>query len=103
MGDRPVPNQSVTSEAEIDSALDGVTLQTMLTRRQAKIDADEVADAAALIDDTLPTWMWNRMQEYPDHEDLVVALYDTSDKAALVTKRAAVKKKWPKDDSGPIE
>jgi hypothetical protein len=99
----PVANQPVTSEAEIDSALGGVTLQTLLTRHQTKLDADAAAAAAALIDDTLPTWMWNRLQEYPDPSELVVALYDTGDKAALVTKRAAVKAKWPKDDSGPIE
>jgi len=103
----PVSNQSVTSEAEIDSALDGVTLQTMLTRRQAKIDADEAAaeaaEAEAAAADLRPEWQKNREREYPPTGDLVVALYDTDDKAALVTKRAAVKTKWPKDDSGPIE
>ena len=96
------PNQPVTSEAEIDSALDGVTLQTMLDRRQAKIDAEEAAAAAAAPPPD-PEWMFNRQREYPTSEALVVALYDTEDKAALVTKRAAVKTKWPKDDSGPIE
>jgi len=98
----PVPNQSVTSEAEIDSALDGVTLQTILTRRQVIIDAEEAA-AAAAVPTPDPEWMQNRLDEYPSVEALVVALYDTEDKAALVTKRAAVKTKWPKDDSGPIE
>ena len=102
-----VPNQPVTSEAEIDSALDGVTLQAMLTRRQAKIDANEAANeaaaAAAEAADTREEWEKNRQLEYPTPEDLVVALYDTEDKAALDAKRAAVKAKWPKDDSGPIE
>ena len=101
----PVPNQPVTSEAEIDSALDGVTLQTMLTRRQAKIDAAEAAEAAeaAAAPTPNPEWMQNRQLEYPNIDELVVALYDTEDKAALDAKRAAVKAKWPKDDSGPIE
>ena len=45
----------------------------------------------------------NRQSEYPTIEDLTIALYDTDDKAALETKRAAVKTKWPKDNSGPIE
>jgi len=93
-----VPNQPVTSEAEIDSAL-GIELQTLLDRRQATIDAAEAAAAAA----APPVWMQNRQLEYPTEGALVVALYDTSDKAALVTKRAAVKAKWPKDNSGPIE
>ena len=47
-------------------------------------------------------WLRERENEYPSIEDLVVALYDTDDKAALETKRAAVKTKWPKDNSGPV-
>ena len=100
-------NQSVTSEAEIDSALGGVTLQTLLDRRQAVVDAEQAekdaAAAAAEAADPREEWHKNRQLEYPSAEDLVVALYDTDDKAALVTQRAAVKAKWPKDDSGPIE
>ena len=45
----------------------------------------------------------NRENEYPNIDELTVALYDTDDKAALETKRAAVKPKWPKDNSGPVE
>ena len=45
----------------------------------------------------------DRKAEYPTIEELTVALYDTDDKAALETKRAAVKTKWPKDNSGPVE
>ena len=97
-----VPNQPVTSEAEIDSALSGVTLQTMLARRQAILDADAAAVAAGAPTPP-PVWMQKRLIEYPSAEDLVVALYDTDDKAALVTQRAAIKAKWPKDNSGPIE
>ena len=44
----------------------------------------------------------NREAEYPTIAELTVALYDTDDKAALETKRAAVKTKWPKDNSGPV-
>ena len=106
----PQTNVSETSEAQIDSALGGVTLQAMLTRRQTKLDADtaaiiaeeEAVEAADLAADTRPEWQKNREDEYPPLEELIVALYDTSDKAALVTKRAAVKTKWPKDDSGPV-
>ena len=44
----------------------------------------------------------NRESEYPTVDELTIALYDTDDKAALETKRAAVKAKWPKDNSGPV-
>ena len=44
----------------------------------------------------------NRQLEYPTIAELTIALYDTYDKAALETKRAAVKTKWPKDNSGPV-
>ena len=37
-----------------------------------------------------------RKAEYPTIEELVVALYDVDDKAAIETKRAAVKAKYPK-------
>ena len=37
-----------------------------------------------------------RKAEYPSIEELVVALYDTDDKADIVAKRAAVKAKYPK-------
>ena len=48
-------------------------------------------------------WSRNRAVEYPAVTELTVSLFDTDDKAALETKRAAVKTKWPKDNSGPVE
>jgi len=53
-----------------------------LARLQAEYDAQEYAR--------------NRQAEYPSIAELTVALYDTSDKSALVAKRAAVKAKFPK-------
>ena len=41
-------------------------------------------------------WERSRQGEYPSIQELVVGLYDESDKEALVAKRAAVKKKYPK-------
>ena len=38
----------------------------------------------------------NRKAEYPSIEELVVALYDTDDKAAIDSKRAEIKLKYPK-------
>ena len=67
---------------------DGVTppteeaIQAEVIRLQAEYDAQEYAR--------------NRQAEYPSIEELVVALYDTDDKADIEAKRAAVKKKYPK-------
>ena len=52
------------------------------TELQAEYDANEYARL--------------RKAEYPTIEELVVALYDTDDKAAIDEKRAAVKLKHPK-------
>ena len=40
----------------------------------------------------------NRKKEYPKIQDLVVALYDTDDKAAIEAKRAEIKLKYPKNE-----
>lgn len=110
------PNQNVTSEAEIDSAI-GVPLQTLLDRAQVVFDEQDAAeesnvrveaDAIAQVDidfmySNLPEWEQQRMKEYPTEQELLIALYDTEDKAAIDARRAAVKAKWPKDNSGPIE
>ena len=88
----------------------------MLDRHKAADDANKAAEEAekkALeeadasegheLNPTDPLWMRNRLKEYPDHRELIVALYDTADRASIDAKRAAVKAKWPKDNSGPIE
>jgi hypothetical protein len=38
----------------------------------------------------------NRKEEYPSIDELVVALYDEDDKAAIEAKRAEIKAKYPK-------
>jgi hypothetical protein len=69
--------------------LDESKITTEIARLQAEFDAQEYAR--------------NRQEEYPTIAELTVALYDTDDKAALETKRAAVKTKWPKNNTGPVE
>ena len=64
-----------------------------LNAKIVELDAEDKARA----------WVKKRQADYPSFPELVVALYDTDDKAALETKRAAVKTKWPKDNSGPVE
>ena len=73
-------NQTPPTELEI---------QTEITRMKEEYSDNEYAR--------------NRANEYPSINELTVALYDTDDKAALETKRAAVKTKWPKDNTGPVE
>ena len=65
--------QTPPSDSEIDAKL-----ATMV----AEWDAQEYAR--------------NRQDEYPSVQELVVGLYDESDKEAILAKRAAVKKKYPK-------
>ena len=59
-------------------------INTELARLLAEYDAQEYAR--------------NRQAEYPSIADLVVALYDTDDKADIEAKRAAVKLKYPKPE-----
>tara|TARA_R100000501_G_C2551749_1_gene66100 strand:+ start:201 stop:587 length:387 start_codon:yes stop_codon:yes gene_type:complete len=66
-------------------APEGVTFATVESK-QAEMEAEYNALA----------WKRNRQSEYPSIEDLVVALYDSDDKAAVDEKRAAVKLKYPK-------
>jgi hypothetical protein len=76
----PKTNKTQPTEAEIDAKL---------------IELQAEYDALA--------WSRNRELEYPTVAELTISLFDTDDKAALETKRAAVKTKWPKDNSGPVE
>ena len=59
-------------------------LTDALAKQQSDFDAQEYAR--------------NRATEYPSIAELTVALYDTDDKAAIETKRAAVKAKYPKPE-----
>ena len=57
-------------------------VKTEMDRLQAEYDAQDYAR--------------KRQAEYPKIQDLVVALYDTDDKAAIDSKRAEIKLKYPK-------
>ena len=57
-------------------------IQTKMNELQAEYDAQDYAR--------------KREAEYPSVQDLVVALYDTDDKAAIEAKRAEIKLKYPK-------
>ena len=66
-------------------------------------DSEEAQAAIDKAERDTQEYARKREAEYPSIEELTVALYDTDDKAAIETKRAAVKTKWPKDNSGPVE
>jgi len=65
--------QTKPTQSEIDAEV---------IRLQAEYDSQEYAR--------------KRQAEYPKIQDLVVALYDTDDKAAIEAKRAEIKLKYPK-------
>jgi hypothetical protein len=52
--------------------------------------------STAEFDNGTPAWIRYREMEYPSIAELVVALYDTDDKADIEAKRAEVKLKYPK-------
>ena len=69
----PKTGEKQPTQAEIDAEL---------KRMQDEYDAQEYSR--------------KREAEYPSIQQLVVALYDTDDKADIEAKRAEVKKKYPK-------
>jgi hypothetical protein len=64
------------------------------------ITASDAGDIAVLnassYEEYEPEYVSNRRAEYPSIDDLVVSLFDIDDRAAIDTKRAAVKVKYPK-------
>ena len=62
---------------------------------QSWIDAGNTPDPYVA---PVKTWEENRQAEYPKIEELVVALYDTDDKAAIEKRRSDVKAKYPKPE-----
>ena len=80
--------KSIAQDGDIGLFIDGVKVTNFteidkkVIELQAEYDAQEYAR--------------NRQAEYPSVQELVVGLYDESDKEALVAKRAAVKLKYPK-------
>ena len=61
-------------------------------------DAEEKAWADKAPERELQAFYDKRRSEYPTIEELVVALYDTDDKADIEKRRADVKAKYPKPE-----
>jgi hypothetical protein len=62
--------------------------------RQQREDANAIAEQERY--DNV-SWDVKRQREYPTIAELVVALYDTDDKADIDKRRAEVKAKYPKE------
>jgi len=75
-------NATITTTVNPHSHLTWEKVSVALDDVQTEYDAQEYAR--------------NRQEEYPSVDELVVALYDSEDKAAIDEKRAAVKLKYPK-------
>jgi len=86
---------SLNPEAEATQMADGSLVwhknptnitDEQITAKQSELQADYDAKE----------YQRKREAEYPSVQDLVVALYDTDDKAAIDSKRAEIKLKYPK-------
>ena len=73
---------AITTTVNPHSELTWEKVNAEMTRLQTEYDAQDYAR--------------KRQAEYPSIESLVVALYDTEDKAAIDSKRAEIKLKYPK-------
>jgi hypothetical protein len=77
---------------------DGQRIQFTDVEETARDEKDKVVlasyDAYVLAND----YKDKRLAEYPKIEELVVALYDTDDKAAIEKRRSDVKAKYPKPE-----
>ena len=86
----------VRREGSNSNAVDNCTIEwfegtTEISKADIKIKLDELQTEY-----DNQEYARKRKAEYPTIEELVVALYDTDDKAAIDEKRAAVKLKHPK-------
>ena len=80
--------------AKYESAYDEAVAKGNYLNRQQRDDEE-----ARLIQERYDNAPWNikRQREYPKISELVVALYDTQDRAEIDKRRADVKKKYPKE------
>jgi len=74
--------QAITTTTNPHSELTWTLVKAKMDEVDAEYDAQDYAR--------------KRQAEYPSVQELVVALYDTEDKAAIDSKRAEIKLKYPK-------
>ena len=71
---------------------------TLTEAEEIARDAEEKAWADEQSELVKTKYQRDRKAEYPTIEELVVALYDTDDKAAIEKRRSDVKAKYPKPE-----
>ena len=94
------PDAKITISTPNDGSAETIDWGDTTEISKADIDAKK---AELETEWTAQEYARNRAAEYPSIDELTVALYDEDDKKAIEAKRAAIKKKWPKDNSGPVE
>ena len=87
---------AIKSDAEVVSVADGSL--NWIDGNPTNITEEQITTKLAelQVDYDALDYARKRKKEYPKIEDLVVALYDTDDKAAIDAKRAEIKLKYPK-------
>ena len=89
---------SIKSDAQVTIIDEDINKITWLDGNPTNITNEEILAKQTELqtDYDAKEYQRKRKAEYPSIEELVVALYDTDDKADIETKRAAVKAKYPK-------
>jgi len=88
------PNAECTVNAEDYNQITWLNGTTPISKTDIETKQAELQTAYDDLD-----YQRKRKAEYPSIEELVVALYDTEDKLVIENKRAAVKLKYPKENS----
>ena len=90
--------QTVTNPEHLKSCQDFLTSRGMSLHDFIIADATE-AEIQAMVNaytEASASYAEKRLKKYPKIEELVVALYDTDDKAAIEKRRSDVKQRFPK-------
>jgi len=89
---------SINPDARLGVSSEDVNQITWHDGNPTNITTQQILDEQAKMQSEFDAkeYARNRQAEYPSIQDLVVALYDTDDKAAIDEKRAEIKLKYPK-------
>jgi len=79
-----------------DTTIDSIEWWDGVKPPEINIIEEGVKVEQKILDDT--QYQRDRLLEYPSIQELVVALYDESDKASIIERRNAVKAKYPKPE-----
>jgi|TARA_R100001143_G_C3276247_1_gene94550 hypothetical protein len=87
---------AIKSDAEVSTLANGSL--NWIDGNPTNITDEQIATKLAELQAEYDTQEYARKREaeFPSIQDLVVALYDTEDKAAIDSKRAEIKLKYPK-------